>query len=147
MKKPLIRQATTEKDLNEVFSLRKEVFVEEQQLFNSSDVDKYDDLAIYLIAESPDGIIGTVRVYCEGKDHWVGSRLAVKKGYRGGIAGALLVREAVRLVKSKNGRRFTAKIQIQNVGFFKRLGWTCQGEVFHYMNIPHQLMVANLDNN
>ena len=145
MKKPVIRQAATENELKKVFALRKEVFVLEQQIFTNSDVDEHEELSIYLIAELPEGIVGTVRVYPEKNNHWTGSRLAVKKEFRGGITGALLVKEAVRLVKLKNCTRFTAKIQLQNVEFFKRLGWTPEGEIFDYRNIPHQMMKADLD--
>jgi len=145
MKKIIIRQPTTGEELKKVFSIRREVFVREQRIFMDSDIDEHDKESIYLIAESKDGIIGTVRVYPERNDSWAGSRLAVKKEFRGSVAGILLVKGAVKLVKSKNCRRFTARIQLQNVMFFKQLGWRPVGEVFDHMKIPHQLMEADLD--
>jgi predicted GNAT family N-acyltransferase len=60
-------------------------------------------------------------------------------------AGALLVQEAMKRVKKKGCRLFTANIQENNLSFFKKCGWEPIGEVKDYFGIPHIEMKADLN--
>lgn len=145
MKKIFIRQAKTEQETREVFAIRKEVFVDEQKMFQDSDIDENDKKSIYLIAKSNGMIVGTVRVFPVGDDSWIGGRLAVRRKYRGTHAGCSLVKEAVKFVIMKKCKKFTAIIQVKNVNFFKYLGWKPIGNKINYLGLPHQIMEADLD--
>ena len=68
----------------------------------------------------------------------------MRQGHRASMAGALLVKEAMKRVKKKGCTRFTAHIQENNVSFFKKLGWKPVGPLENYVNRPHQLMEADL---
>ena len=126
--------------------IRKEVFILEQKLFADTDVDENDPKSIHLAAEWNDEIVGTVRVFPVNKNgHWIGGRLAVRKGYRNTGAGELLVREAMQYVKGQGCTKFTAHIQLENVLFFSRLGWKTVEPVKEYFGKPHQLMEADLE--
>lgn len=103
-------------------SIRRQVFVEEQRLFAGTDEDINDKSAIHLVAESGGKIVGTVRLYKESGDVWVGGRLAVLPSYRGQV-GASLVKRAVQEAEMQGARVFKAHVQKQNERFFKRLGW------------------------
>jgi len=130
----------------EAFAIRNEVFVHEQQMFDTSDIDENDLKGTQLIARSKDQIIGTVRIYPENREktRWVGGRLAVRKKYRNTRAGSDLVKEAMKRVKKKGCHIFTATIQKQNVLFFKKIGWTPQGPLEIHYGHPHQRMQADL---
>ncbi len=99
-----------------------------------------------MVAKQNNEVVGTVRVFPagSGNGHWIGGRLAVKKGYRSSGAGELLVQNAVACVKKNGGTRFTAHIQEENVPFFSRLDWKGVGEVKQYFGRAHQLMEADL---
>ena len=89
-----------------------------------------------------------MRIYPAGdteNGHWVGGRLVVRQGHRVSMAGALLVKEAMKRVKKKGCTRFTAHIQENNVSFFKKLGWKSVGPLENYVNRPHRLMEADLE--
>ena len=145
MKEIVIKQAKSEEELKEVFSIRKEVFVNEQKIFEETDIDEDDEKSIYLIAKSNGYVVGTVRVFSVGDDAWIGGRLAVKRKYRRTYAGSLLVKEAVKFVKMKGCKKFIATIQEKNVNFFKRLGWKPIGDRINYLGLPRQIMQADLD--
>ncbi len=101
-----------------------------------------------LVAKKKSAVIGTVRIYPAGdaeKGHWVGGRLAVRQGHRVSTAGTLLVKEAMNRVKKKGCTRFTAHIQENNVSFFEKLGWKPAGPLENYVNRPHRLMEADLE--
>ena len=141
-----IKQANREDDIRAVFSIRREVFVEEQRMFRDSDIDENDCKSTYLIAKCNGTSVGTVRIFPVGDDAWVGGRLAVRETFRGTYAGCLLVKEAVNLVTTKNCKKFSAVIQKKNVAFFKQLGWKPIGEVISHLGCPHQVMEADLEN-
>ncbi|MFG6278838.1 MSMEG_0567/sll0787 family protein [Microbacterium sp. 5K110] len=111
--------------------IRRDVFVDEQELFRGDDRDAVDDdsRTIVLVAVGSDGtVLGGVRLSpaVAGRDigWWTGSRLAVARGARraGGI-GPALVREACATALAIGVLRFEATVQRANVDLFRRLGW------------------------
>jgi putative N-acetyltransferase (TIGR04045 family) len=137
------REACGKAELEKCYRIRRKVFVEEQRLFPRTDRDRYDAEALHLAAFQEGRIIGTVRIYQEGKGIWFGGRLAVLKGFRG-KAGRLLIEKAIETARSKKAKRFLAYVQVKNVPFFQRCGWSQAGEIFQYHGVPHQLMEADL---
>lgn len=139
MSRLICRVIESEQELQRCFEIRKTVFLEEQKIFEESDVDDYDRMAIHIVAIQEGEIVGTVRVYHEGNGTWYGGRLAVLQAYRGKETGSHLIQKAVELVKEQKGKRFCAYIQDKNVPYFERCGWRSVSEVQKY-GIPHQLM-------
>lgn len=139
--------ARTTEERNKAYLIRKEVFVEEQKLFNDSDLDENDADGIHLVAKKHNKIIGTVRVFkaSSGEGHWIGGRLAVSGKERKSHAGSYLVKEAMKRVKKKGCRVFTAEIQEKNIPFFKKLGWKPIGEIRNHFGHPHLKMQADLN--
>ena len=130
------------------FAVRRAVFVEEQGLFEGTDVDEHDDGAVLMVAVDMHAraVVGAVRCIATGGDVWYGGRLAVLRAYRRHPAaiGASLCRLAEATVIAHGCRRFLAYIQLQNVAFFEHLGWRCVGEPVVHYGEPHQIMAASL---
>ena len=145
--KVLFHSARNKLERSEAFRIRKKIFVTEQGLFDTSDIDENDSNSIQLVARQNKKIIGTVRIYKEKEkiDHWIGGRLAVEKNFRNTNAGSGLVKEAMRRVKKRGCKIFTAHIQEKNISFFLGLGWQPMEPVKTYFGSPHQKMEANLD--
>lgn len=137
----LVRSADQQADH---FAIRHEVFVQEQQVFDSSDRDPRDGhaLTLALLGYCDGRTAGTVRLFpLEGPDRvWQGDRLAVLPAYRTRGIGAPLVRCAVATAALMGGRRMSAHIQLANVTYFMRLGWTRTGDAETYAGLPHQPM-------
>lgn len=125
------------------YAIRRQVFVEEQKLFDRDDRDEHDARAIHYAALLNDEIIGTVRIYRDPDGIWWGGRLAVLKRYRG-RAGRLLIRACVDRVRSEGAVHFRAFVQQDNIAFFKTLNWVAIGDLTLNCNRPHQLMEAVL---
>ncbi len=138
----------TEAEREAHFAIRRAVFVEEQALFDGSDVDEHDRHAVHIIAvEQVTGqAVGAVRVYESEPGIWYGGRMAVLPEYRrhSQAIGPMLDRLAEKTVSERGCRRFLAYIQLQNVRFFERLGWVKVGEPVLHCGQPHQVMEANL---
>ena len=140
-------RARTADERSQALAIRHAVFVEEQGLFDRSDQDEHDRSGILLVARKQDRVIGTVRIFpdaFQGRRQWVGGRLAVHPDFRDVRVGAGLVREAMRQVKKRGCRVFSAHIQEKNVSFFRKLGWVARGPMTTYCGCPHQTMLADL---
>lgn len=134
-----IHPARSAEERAAALELREKVFVREQGIFPRSDRDVYDQSAVILVAVSAGKVIGTVRLHPNGGSIWVGSRLAVEEGHRGGT-GAKLVRAAEEEVRRRGGKKLEAIIQAQNTRFFRRLGWRTMGCGFQYLQRAHVRM-------
>jgi putative N-acetyltransferase (TIGR04045 family) len=140
-----VRPARSPEELAAYFEVRRAVFAEEQHLFGGSDADRHDAEALAIVALAEGRVVGAVRCYPAGRGIWYGGRLAVLPAWRTGQVGALLVREAVARMQARGDvRRFLATIQLQNVGFFRRLGWVRVGRVMALLGRPHQVMEHRL---
>jgi len=124
--------------------IRHAVFVDEQAIFPYSDIDSHDarDDVVLVLALRGTEPVGAVRLYPldDRLGLWKGDRLAVLPGYRTCGAGGPLVRFAVAYAGAHGGRRMVAHIQMANVRFFQRLGWSVCGGAEDYQGLTHQPM-------
>jgi putative N-acetyltransferase (TIGR04045 family) len=140
-----VRVAVTPEDLEAHFAVRRAVFCDEQGIFEGSDRDAWDDVAIHVVASHEGAVVGAVRLYELDKPGlWKGDRLAVLHDARRLGAGAPLVRFAVATAGERGGYRMIAQIQERNVAFFAHLGWTAVGVPEEYRSLTHQLMEIRL---
>jgi putative N-acetyltransferase (TIGR04045 family) len=128
--------------------IRHAVFVDEQAIFADSDIDDHDarDDVVRVLALRGVEPVGAVRLYPndERLGLWKGDRLAVLPDRRTGGAGGPLVRFAVAYAGARGGRRMVAHIQVANVRFFERLGWSACGGTEDYLGLTHQPMEIRL---
>lgn len=126
------------RELDDYRRLRRAVFVAEQGLFDTDDVDDVDDdpRTVVLVARDLAGqVIGGVRlgpVTEQDIGWWKGGRLVVTPDSRAGLGavrgvGAALVRAACALAEGRGALRFEADVQPSNEAFFARLGWATLG--------------------
>jgi putative N-acetyltransferase (TIGR04045 family) len=129
------------------FAIRHEVFVVAQRIFEHDDRDGHDDdpATRHAVGLAGDHVVGAVRFYPLDRDGlWKGDRLAVLPAERASQLGAMLVRFAVRTAGELGGRRMVAQIQVANVRFFERLGWSCEGDAGPMFGVTHQPMSIEL---
>lgn len=146
----LVKWATHPWEIAQAMQIRKDVFCEEQGIFDGNDKDETDNKAQIIVAISceaghPDTVVGTVRIHQEDPGVWYGSRLAVHKDYRSqGKLGASLIKLAVSSANWVGCHTFLAHVQSQNVPLFRRLYWgVLQQETL--LNRSHHLMQARLE--
>ena len=142
-----VRTADGADDLEGHFSVRHEVFVRDQGLFDVTDLDELDDHpeTMHLVGDAGGRIVGAVRVYrIEGADRWQGDRLSVLREHRASHVGVDLVQLAVRTAAARGGTVMEAHIQMANVRFFEVLGWQVHGPTEIYVGTLHQPMMIDL---
>jgi putative N-acetyltransferase (TIGR04045 family) len=147
-----IKFATEAWEKHSAAALRRQVFCQEQRLFDGDDRDAVDETAISIVAISlfgiaPDAVVGTVRIHPHPEDPgvWWGSRLAVTRQYRHlGAVGSGLIRLAVSSAHAFGCHSFLGNIQSQNVELFRRMHWRSLQEL-ELHGKPHHMMQADLD--
>ncbi len=127
---PYLAPASTTKVASEpwqvtgYYRLRRQIFVQEQRLFEIDDVDQHDAyatpiVALSVVAGMADEVIGTVRIFEDQPHVWYGGRLGVCRRYRRRAAvGAALIYQAVSTAHAWGCRRFLATVQEQNIRYF-----------------------------
>ncbi|MEV8093996.1 GNAT family N-acetyltransferase [Kitasatospora sp. NPDC085879] len=145
-----IRIADGEADLALVRSVRREVFVEEQNVPEELEYDELDATSVHVLAVAPDGSgLGTGRLI-HGADalkltgvegRVLLGRLAVRKPARGTGLGAELVRAIEQAGRARGARELELHAQVHALGFYERLGYTAEGPVYEDAGIPHRTMV------
>ncbi len=134
-------------------ALRRQVFCQEQAVFDGDDLDDIDRdnpttrslVALSCWGGQPDEVIGTVRIHEAQPGLWWGSRLAVARDWRRhGKLGTTLIRLAVSSAHALGCEEFLAHVQAQNVPLFQRLNWDLLDEMTLHGR-PHGLMRASLD--
>lgn len=127
--------------------IRERVFVDEQGIFGVTDRDEHDDDpgTVHVLGFCDGEVAGTVRLFrLGGEGIWQGDRLAVLPAYRSRHVAEPLVRFAVATAGTLGGRVMLAHVQVANVRFFLRLGWTALGAPADYLGRPHQDMRIEL---
>ena len=130
-------------------ALRRQVFCDEQRVFDHDDADHVDERAIPIAAIAcligqPDDVVGTVRILESEPGTWWGSRLAVRRDYRRSAwLGTELIQHAVCTAHARGATRFLAQVQVQNLRLFERLHWQAL-EAITVRDRPHVLMQADL---
>ncbi|WP_157777107.1 tRNA adenosine(34) deaminase TadA [Erysipelothrix larvae] len=128
-------------------SVRKEVFVIEQQVDETLEYDEYDDIArddvIHLAAIQNESVLGTLRLISKGKTLKVG-RVAVLKSSRGLHIGAKLMDAADRYARNSGYDTLELDAQLYAIPFYEKQGFTTHGGVFLDANIEHKKMTKKL---
>ena len=137
--------ARTADELAGHFEVRRQVFVDEQGLFDQTDRDRWDDTALHVVAIAAGEVVGAVRLYqLDEAGLWQGDRLSVSGNARKLRAGGPLVRFAVATAGELGGHLMIARIQAPIVPLFRFLGWECVGGLIDYCGIAHQRMTIPL---
>lgn len=127
-------------ELYEIYQLRIDVFVVEQQC-PCREIDELDRGAVHVFLRDEAGIQAYIRVLKPGaKFETAGlGRIIAKK--RGVGLGARIVREGIRAAKEYfNADVLTLEAQVYAKGFYEKLGFVQTSEEFLDVGIPHVRM-------
>lgn len=141
-----IFKITDAADLEKAFSIRKEVFVEEQHVPIEEEIDTYDTLdgeCEHVLLTKDGQAVGTGRVRLVddyGKIQRVAIRLTERKhGY-----GKVIIQKLEELAAARGATKAKLDAQVHAIGFYEKLGYTVQSDVFMDAGIEHVLMTKSL---
>lgn len=139
MRPASIRIGTT-RDIATCQRLRRTVFIDEQGVSESDEVDGLDEGAIHLLALDGDRPVGTARLLVKGATGKIG-RVCVLADVRGTGLGAALIHAALEELRRQPGvSEALLGSQTHATGFYEKLGFVVEGEEFMDAGIPHRDM-------
>ncbi len=122
--------------MREAFDVRYEVFVDEQGVPRELEADEFDPLATHLVAIMDDHVVGTLRMLEHGCAARIG-RVAVRAAGRGRGVGARLMERAAVIARERGFAEIVLHAQVAVTGFYRRLGYVEEGDLFDEAGIPH----------
>ena len=135
-----IKTATTKKDKDKCFSIRRNVFVKEQNILDKIEFDDESVDATYFIAQYKNIYVGTAR--CRLTDYGIKlERFAVLKSYRNLGVGKQLALYILNSIKGEKVIYLHAQESV--IDFYSKLGFKRIGSQFFEAEIPHQKMIYN----
>ena len=124
-------------------AIRYQVFVDEQQVPISEEIDDDDMNAVHWLAYGPDDVaMATGRMLGHGQ---VG-RMAVLKEFRDQGVGSSLMRHMIRYAITEGMEQLQLNAQIKAIPFYENFGFVAEGDPFMDAGIPHKIMHLNLHN-
>lgn len=134
-----IIETSQKAELDEVFSIRRVVFVEEQAVDPAEEYDEFESSARhFLLLRAGEGVAtGRFRSTDKG---WKIERMAVLKNARGHGYGAKLLAFMLQQIP-QDGRPCYLHAQEHALAFYQKAGFVAEGNRFFEANIPHFTMV------
>lgn len=124
-----------------LLAVRHAVFVVEQGVDASLEIDEWDAISRHFLAEDENGTpIGTARLLPEGR---IG-RVAVLDSWRRCGVGRALMLAAIVAARGAGMKRLRLHAQVHSIPFYESLGFVPEGGVFDEAGIPHREMCRDL---
>ena len=136
---PDILIATNPQQRDDAFAVRIAVFVDEQRIPRSEELDELDETATHCVGYVDGAPVAAGRlVLAEG--HAKIGRMAVLARHRGAGLGRLLLEALEREGAARGVHTFRLSAQLYAAAFYERAGYTRQGDVYEEVGIPHIAM-------
>lgn len=135
--------------LKKAYAIRRQVFIEEQNVPEKLEMDAYDEAPStqhFLLCAQDGCALGTARVRPYDAHTAKVERVAVLAEARGTGGGRMLM-EAVQNAAEKAGcRRLKLAAQVHARKFYEQLGFEAQGDTYYEAGILHIDMVKDIGN-
>ncbi|KAI1294086.1 hypothetical protein EDD11_008224 [Mortierella claussenii] len=137
-----IRRAVSPEDIARCHDVRRKVFTEEQGYDGAVEIDDIDSECLHWLAvDQDDRGVGTARLYKYSPTVGKIGRVAVLPSTRGSGFGRLLM-EAIEKYATDELRfqKLALSSQCPRKGFYEKLGYVAQGEIYLDEGQPHVYM-------
>ena len=140
-----IQLATTPDEIIDHFALRTTIFIEEQGVSETLEMDGLDDQATLILAKLSNQPIGCARYRL--LDNYIKvERVGVLKDYRGqGIGQAIMTFIEQEIASSSPVLTIKLHAQDHAISFYHHLGYQDIGEPFYEAGILHQAMIKHIE--
>ncbi|WP_319508021.1 GNAT family N-acetyltransferase [uncultured Methanolobus sp.] len=131
-------------DYSDAYKVRKTVFVLEQSIDESLELDEYEAIALHLVVYI-DGIpVATGRIF-EHNNSFVIGRISVIKEYRNMHLGTLLMEKLIEKAISMRAKELHLSSQVYATGFYSKFGFEEYGNTYLDAGIEHISMVRKIN--
>lgn len=135
-----VEKVSTDNQKKDIFTIREQVFVIEQNVPKEEEYDEYEDTSTHYIAYYENKPVGTARWRFTEKGIKL-ERFAVLAEYRDKKIGrAILENILEEVLPLKANKELYLHAQVQALGFYEKFGFHKEGETFQECDIWHYKM-------
>ena len=131
---------------NTAFAVRKEVFIKEQGVPETLELDEFDLLAWHALAFEGLECVGTGRLVNLGDGQGQIGRMAVLSHFRKKGIGLTILEKLIALARSEGILSLLLHSQISAIPFYEKQGFHAQGGIYDEAGIAHRNMILLLPN-
>lgn len=135
-----IRPIKDRRELEEMYYQRWLVLREPLGMELGSEKDDRDDNAFHLIAVCNSQIVASARLRELSPDEGTIAYVAVLPQFQHQGIGTKLIHKLIETATQKNFKRLKLKSRLTALNFYKKLGFSPEGQPFDYLGIPHIFM-------
>jgi predicted GNAT family N-acyltransferase len=139
-----VRVARDDAERDAALLLREDVFVREQGVPLSEELDGRDAVATHVVAVADGRVVGTCRLLLDGGACKL-SRMVVASDHRGQGIGRALLAESDRIAREWGARCIVLNAQVSAAGVYAASGYERRGDIFMDAGIEHVVMERALE--
>ncbi len=129
---------------NDAYCVRESVFIQEQGVPASLELDEFDPHALHALAYQASKCIGTGRLVKSTPSEGHIGRMAVLKAHRGKGFGKLLLLALIGQAGQQGLTQLTLHAQLTAISFYEPFGFEAVGEPYDEAGIPHRDMILHI---
>jgi predicted GNAT family N-acyltransferase len=127
-------------ELDQAYTIRKKVFVEEQGVPLELEIDEFDASAVHFIVYDDQTPIAASRFREYEPNVGKVERVCVLKEYRGKQIGNLLMNKIEQYATEKDFKKLKLNAQVYAIPFYEKLQYKITSDEFMDADIPHRSM-------
>lgn len=140
-----IHQVKSEEQLQDAYSIRKKVFVEEQQVPQELEIDEFEERCEHFVAyDEQNNPVGAGRLRPLTANEAKVERICVSQSERGNGLGALIMKELEKVAAGMNIQTLLLHSQDHAEAFYLGIGYQSISEPFDEAGIIHVKMKKEL---
>jgi len=140
----LVKTARTPEELQDVYRIRNEVFVEEQNVPPEEEIDEFDKTATHFIAYDEETPVAAARLRFTEDGYGKLERICVLKSQRGKSIGKKIMQKMEQKIIQQDFHKAKLNAQTHAQNFYQKLGYEVTTGEFMDAGIPHVTMIKEL---
>ncbi|MEH7380595.1 GNAT family N-acetyltransferase [Bacillus sp. JJ1533] len=137
------RIVTNNKEQDDAYTIRKVVFVDEQNVPLEEEIDQFEDEATHIVLYDQNEPVGAGR-FRELDGYGKVERICVLASHRKKGAGNLIMQKMEDIAKERGISKLKLNAQTHAENFYKKLGYETVSGLFMDAGIPHVTMIKEL---
>lgn len=137
-------QDLTSSVYQDALALRKEVFIQEQQVPTAVEIDAHEADCIHFVLYQEQAAVATCRLLPLSAEQIKLQRMAVRKAERRHKLGAKLLGHCLQFASDQHYQHMLLGAQNTAIPFYQNLGFVIAGPEFYEAGIAHHLMSKQL---